>query len=151
MAAPPMSPALTNHSTIKLWQILGYMGLLPFVVCITASHFISDVQMMAKQAFVYYSAIILSFIAGSLWRVEPSRKMGKEQLVSNFFSLIAFFSLLSDLWLALWMLATSYLLILLFERSLNNEKAFRKEYMSMRVRLTTIVVMLHAFALFFWL
>ncbi|WP_286264589.1 DUF3429 domain-containing protein [Thalassotalea atypica] len=143
-------PEKKTNNVVKLWQILGYMGLLPFFTCMVISLFIPELQLVAKQSFIYYSAIILSFIAGSLWRIDQKTKRGKTQIISNLFSLIACFTLLTDFWLALWILATSYLFIFLFERSIRHDKALNRQYMSMRFWLTSVVVLLHMIAIIFW-
>ncbi len=146
-----MSTLSTHSHPIKLWQILGYMGLLPFMVCIAISLFIPEHQWIAKEGFVYYSAIILSFVAGTLWRMDNQVKMGKQQVISNLFSLVAFFSLFLEPWPAIAVLATSYFIIFLFERYFTQDKTRDKKYLFMRFWLTTIVVLLHIVAMIFWL
>lgn len=130
------------------------MGLIPFVLCLYLSDYNVFWGIDPKQAFIAYSAVILSFIAGTLWQVNgPQRndnKNNKQQVISNMFSLIAFVSLLINPYAALAILATSYLLHFLYEMRFVLQDELNPQYITMRFRLTLTVVLLHITACIVW-
>ena len=65
---------------MKSWQLLGYLGLLPFIVSLYFSVESVSWVIAAKQAFVAYSAIIVSFIAVSIWRKDDNNTHNKQYL-----------------------------------------------------------------------
>jgi hypothetical protein len=142
---------------MKVWQLLGYLGLIPFILFLWLfDNHIQDLPIKPQQAFVFYSATILSFVAGSLWRRDNSLSSKKLQLISNAFCLYAFTCLLLPLYMALLLLPLGYLLILsaeyillLQEEHLDFDKEkdiLIKHYFTMRFILTMIVSLLHAVA-----
>ena len=134
---------------MKTWQLLGYLGLIPFILCILFPTELARIGLNNQQVFIAYSAVILSFVAGTLWRVEDHVNHKTHQVVSNIFSLVAFSSLLVDLYIATITLSISYLLLFLYEYKStkpDNLQSLRPHYMTMRFRLTLIVVSLHIFA-----
>jgi hypothetical protein len=142
---------------MKTWQWLGYLGILPFVFCLWL--FNMPVEGMAdnllfdpKQTFIFYSAIILSFIAGTLWRKDRVKGESAGQILSNIFCLYAFLCLLIPLFYALIFLPLGYFSLLLTEYILcnNKEDGYTKPYFTMRLRLTTLVIIFHGFALTLW-
>ena len=106
---------------MKGWKILGYLGLLPFIVSLYLSTEIVFLGISTKQIFIAYSAVILSFIAGSIWRRNSQIYFDKQNVISNFFSLVAFASLLLDHKLALIILAAGFMLLFLYEKSLSKQ------------------------------
>jgi hypothetical protein len=135
---------------MKTWQTLGYIGLIPFIACLYLSNQEIYWQDNARLAFIAYSAVILSFIAGTLWRVNERKNNKYQQIISNAFSLIAFASLLIYQHIALAILATSYLLLFLYEKSIAAQSTLTANYITMRFRLTMTVVLLHIAASFLW-
>ena len=139
---------------MKTWKTLGYMGLIPFVLCLYLSGHEMFWGIDPKQAFIAYSAVILSFIAGTLWQVngpqQSYKQKSKQQIISNFFSLIAFVSLLINPYVALAILTTSYLLHFLYEVRLVLQDELNPEYITMRFRLTLTVILLHITAFIVW-
>jgi hypothetical protein len=138
---------------MKSWQLLGYLGLLPFITCLYLSIITIESVIAAQQAFIAYSAIILSFIAGSIWREDNNNTDLKQRIISNIFSLIAFVTLLIERDIALIILAFSFLMLFFYEKNLallNKEKHREVEYMTMRFWLTLIVIALHSTAYFLW-
>ncbi len=135
---------------MKTWKILGYMGLIPFVACL----YLSEREMVwgiaPKSAFIAYSAIILSFIAGTIWRVDRQLQQSHQQIVSNIFSITAFACLLIHHDIALGILAASYLLLFLYEIRFVKQSKLKVDYISMRFRLTLAVILLHIVALILW-
>jgi uncharacterized membrane protein HdeD (DUF308 family) len=133
---------------MKSWQLLGYLGLLPFIACLYLSIESVNWCTTGKQAFIAYSAIIVSFIAGSVWRKDI-----KQQIISNIFSLIAFITLLIEPKMALIILAFSFSFLFIYEKKLTKFKTEdnrSNEYMRMRFWLTSIVVLFHIIAYILW-
>jgi Protein of unknown function (DUF3429) len=139
-----------KSAAMKAWQWLGYLGLLPFILSLAASLFIQDWHDKAVQIFIFYSAIILSFLAGSLWRVKAAGNNNKHLAVSNLFSLIAFTALLMPTLISLMVLAIGFLSLFYYESFMKRNNDKKAAYLKMRFNLTSLVVLLHATALYFW-
>ncbi|MFT5756851.1 MAG: hypothetical protein ACI9LM_001576 [Alteromonadaceae bacterium] len=138
---------------MKSWQLLGYLGLLPFIACLYLSIETVDLNITAKQAFIAYSAIIISFISGTLWRKNNNSTYVNQQIISNIVSLIAFVTLLIEPDVALIILAFSFLFLFIFEKKSAiyiKENSVITGYMSMRLWLTLMVVSLHIIAYGLW-
>jgi hypothetical protein len=135
---------------MQTWKILSYSGLIPFIICLGFSNYIDNLGLNSQQIFITYSAIILSFIAGSLWQVKAEEDLSEKQLISNFFSLTAFLSLCLDGYTGLVILTISYPLILCYEYSMFLQATQKSNYMKMRARLTLIVVIFHLLAFYLW-
>mgnify|MGYP003662835591 FL=1 len=132
-------------------QYLGYLGLAPFGLTLIFEKTTTEIlTISANQVFIFYSAIILSFIAGTLWRKQNDTLSIKLQLASNLFSLLAFFALLMPENLALIILAVSYVVVLIFEYAIEQIKHDNTHYLTMRLHLTTMVVLLHVIAFISW-
>jgi len=165
---------LTLHpavkTSMKTWQWLGYLGLIPFLACLWLFEMSFDgsannLLFNPQQGFVFYSAIILSFLAGVLWRKESGsflagvlwrKESGSEhskaQIISNIFCLYAYLCLFLPGFYALIFLPFGYLSLFLAEYLLCNNKqdAFTNPYFIMRFRLTLLVSVLHGIALISW-
>lgn len=135
---------------MNVWKILGYLGLLPFIASLYLSTETVIFGISTKQAFIAYSAVILSFIAGTIWRRESKNYHDKQNIISNLFSLLAFVALLLDHKIALIILAVSFIILFLYEKHLVQQNKILNDYMSMRFWLTVIVVLLHITAYFLW-
>lgn len=135
---------------MNVWKILGYLGLLPFIASLYLSTETVIFGISTKQAFIAYSAVILSFIAGTIWRRESKNYHDKQNIICNIFSLLAFVALLLDHKIALIILAVSFMLIFLYEKFLVNQAKLHTEYLCMRFWLTVIVVLLHITAYILW-
>ncbi|MBA6250635.1 DUF3429 domain-containing protein [Colwellia sp. MB3u-55] len=138
---------------MKSWQLLGYLGLLPFAGFLYLSVVLKDSSMLAQQAFIAYSAIIVSFVAGTLWRKAEDNARLTQQVISNLLSLIAFTTLLVPRDLALIVLSFSFTFLFLYEKKLamtEQVNDFDVTYMRMRFWLTFIVLSLHTSAYYLW-
>jgi hypothetical protein len=136
---------------MKSWQLLGYLGLLPFIAFLYVSVGVENPNITAQQAFLTYSAIIISFIAGTLWRKDDHHV--NQQITSNALSLIAFLALFIERDLALIILVFSFLFLFIYEQKLakgTQQNNLNTNYMRMRFWLTLIVVSLHITAYFLW-
>ena len=145
--------------------LLGIIGLIPFIIsvgCMMSGAWLSGglqsasiFGLYAPYVFLAYSAIILSFLAGTLWgkweTFQSNRRSAAVLIFTNLTSLLAWVSLtvihisqfLSILAVAL--LAVGYLGILGVERTL---KSSSRGYWNLRVSLTTFVVFLHWITLY---
>jgi len=149
----------------KTWQVLAYLGLLPFIFFIWISYFPTlTSELNPQQAFVYYSAMILSFLSGALWSenakfchtakesVIQSNTYSILQIMSNLYCLYAFGCLLMQTSSSLPFLLFGYLALLLTEYLLcyAHDKIYTEAYFKMRVILTVCVVTLHCYAFYSW-
>ncbi|MEW6983500.1 DUF3429 domain-containing protein [Colwelliaceae bacterium 6471] len=132
-------------------KFLGYAGLLPFVALLILNFFQQhDWQINLQQAFIFYSAIILSFIAGTLWQKNDHPIDVSRQILSNAISLLAFACLLMPLKNAVVLLPIGYLLLLIFESLFFDTNVDSDVYFKMRTRLTLSVIFLHGVAFAMW-
>ena len=143
----------------KISTYLGYLGLLPFYICLLLSQIVNNEQLephslivSIQQTFVFYSAIILSFMSGTLWQKETSKKQVKLQLLSNVLCLIAFACLLMPVFYALIILPITYVGLLFTEYLLRFQQqiTLTASYIKMRLILTLLVVLSHVTALLLW-
>lgn len=138
---------------MKTSQTLGYMGLIPFIISFYLSIENITWQIDTQQLFIAYSAIILSFVAGTLWQANDHDKHNAKKIISNIVSLFAFLALLVNNHLALTILAINYLFLFLYESKLvklNKQHDINPAYMKMRFRLTLVVILLHGAAYLLW-
>lgn len=151
----------------KAWQILGYSGGIPFCLFIAMSLYPSHYfDFNAQQAFVFYSAMILSFMSGSLWSITVKHSSEAEsaalatnmesnpviKIMSNIFFIYAFICLLMPIYNSLVFLFLGYIGLLLTEYLMGyvTEKVYTKAYFKMRVILTLAVVIFHFYAIYVW-
>jgi hypothetical protein len=142
---------------MRIWQWLGYLGLIPFVAClwlseISISSAANNLFFNPQQAFLFYGAIILSFLAGALWRKDTLTPHIATQIISNLLCLYAFVCLFMPIFYALIFLPLGYFSLFFVEYFLcnNKENAYTTSYYSMRLILTVLVIFLHATALMLW-
>jgi len=139
-------------STLKTWQFLGYLGLIPFLACLWLSQTsLLDESVKPQQAFIFYSVTILSFLSGTLWHSHPSSNNNKPLIISNILCLFAFGCLLLTISKALLLLPLGYLSVLMTEYLLfKRDTRHLKSYLFMRIVLTLIVSALHFIAYYIW-
>ncbi len=136
----------TNYSVNKIQPttVLTALGFIPFVVFFLAVIFTEQPTEMAT-VFTSYSAIILSFLSGSLWGSKLRENIHTDSLVvlliSNLLSVFAWTSLLiNSLIAALTLLAMSFTTIYFSEKL---SLPHLKRYLAMRRLATICVVILH--------
>lgn len=130
---------------------LGYLGLAPFILIFAFGTYSEELlNVSAIKVFIFYSAIILSFIAGTLWRKLSNKASIKLQILSNIFSLLAFLTLLLPNYIALVALAKIYLLTLLCEYHFDQADPENYDYLQLRMHLTALVVSMHIIAFLMW-
>lgn len=138
---------------IRVTTALGYAGLLPFAVALLAAVTdVFDLPVSPQKIFVSYSAVILSFLCGSLWgrllAAQLTLTVVILLLLTNVFALTAWVSLLSVNWrleFSLGLLVLGYALVLATEYAvvglLYNE--VYRGYLRLRSWLSIFVVGMH--------
>ena len=143
-----------------LIKTLGYAGLVPFMVPVylMGQAFLSASGLQsaalfglyAPYVFIAYSAVILSFLSGTLWAYARPLEGGLSSgaiLSSNLVALSAWLSLLLIYiapimtLFALCLLMAGYLGLLLIERLLGVPQ--NADYWRMRIQLTAVVALAH--------
>ena len=134
--------------SIKTWQWLGVAGLLPFIVLSVLAF---NHSLLAPEhtmlGFISYSAVILSFVAGTLWGkaviLALDDNIAKLLIISNIIALASWIALITPFELsALILLASGYLYLLYIEfkaKQLSNTTS----YMALRTILTCVAVICH--------
>ncbi len=143
-------------SAIRITTALGCAGLLPFAGALFAVGLTLilgvELPFEPKQVFVFYSAVILSFLCGSIWGSLLSSTFTKQAvallIVSNLVSLTAWISLLSyegHFTRSLALLTLGYVAVLASEYAVIEllYKEVYRGYLKLRSWLTFCVVGLH--------
>jgi hypothetical protein len=135
---------------MSTWQWLGYLGLIPFIICVFFPTFITNHwHISTEKVFIFYSAIILSFLSGTLWRARISPSNSWVQLASNILCLFAYICLFLPINWALALLPFGYFGLLIIEYGIRNSESdvLSSRYLIMRLTLTLIVIVLHVILL----
>ncbi|WP_207061874.1 DUF3429 domain-containing protein [Motiliproteus sp. SC1-56] len=135
-----------------LWQRLGYAGLLPFVFALAAQGLgwpASPSELSPARVFIAYSAIILSFLGGTLWGREidrfPHSARALALWASNGFALLGFAALLcAELQLATVLLGLGFAALFYTELRYLGLRSEAGSYQRLRRNLTGVVCLLHA-------
>ena len=150
----------TAPAKYNLTSVLGDLGSLPFILLaglMANAHFngpglqsASVLGLYAPYVFIAYSAVILSFLSGTVWAYARPAKGGLSKGAIVFSNLVALSAWLSLLLIyiapimtlfALCLLLASYLGLLLVERLL--EVREDAGYWNMRIQLTSVVALAH--------
>jgi len=130
--------------------MLGLAGLIPFVATATAAWLAPVVwQVVAVDAFLYYSAVILSFLGGVQWGVAMSQQPAGSPafrlrlLLSMAPSLIAWPALLLHPLTGAWVLAGGFILVRLYELTRGSRAILPVWYHTLRMPLTLTVLACH--------
>ncbi|GIU14981.1 MULTISPECIES: DUF3429 domain-containing protein [unclassified Shewanella] len=131
----------------QVWRSLGYAGLLPFIIAAIMSLAGWSLPWFNPEfAFVSYSAIILSFLAGTLWGRALflyAANLANLLILSNLYALLAWLALmLQQTMVALVILAFGYFSLLGVEKNFQNLPV-NDEYQQMRTVLTSIALLTH--------
>ncbi|WP_404296176.1 DUF3429 domain-containing protein [Halomonas sp.] len=129
---------------------LGLAGLIPFLALSSASWLAPMAwQVIAVPAFLYYSAVILSFLGGVQWGVamslesDDSGGFRSRLALSMVPSLIAWPALLLHPVIGAWVLIAGFLLVRLHECGKMSRELLPVWYQSLRNLLTAVVVVCH--------
>jgi len=131
-------------------NLYGLAGVLPFVVGLLLMYLgLSPAQQaLGLDLFVYYGAVILSFLGGVRWGAALTRPHWKALGMAVAPSLLAVMALLLDRQLGLKVLAGSFLLVGIFDGLRRTESTWPNWFKQLRSRLTVAVVTLHLLAVF---
>ena len=136
---------------------LGYCGLLPFALSVgvvlaaavsgPGVHSAALFGLYAPYVFIAYSACILSFLSGAMWRDHTAEHGAASLLIiSNVLAVLAWLCLLAIqvsqmlTLLAIAVLMSGYLMLLWAERMVPEVD---DRYTAMRIKLTAWVVVMH--------
>lgn len=142
-----IKPLHGNESTAK---VLGYTGLIPFVVFSIGCWIPLPIITNAAQILIAYAAVILSFMGAVHWGVAMSsadQQRGKVFIASVIPALIAWPALLLTQPLALSVLLFGFIGLYAYDWSMEKSQALPDWYMPLRTKLTFIVALCLAAAL----
>lgn len=130
---------------------LGLAGLIPFLAMPVAYQLNLMPISQSATYFVQYSAVLLSFFGGVHWWAAISQqRYDKQMYIAMLPTIIGWLCLVfsSDV-KVLGILSLSYVAILVYDKfSLSLPKSEIVSYISLRMTLTTVVVMCHAWMIF---
>lgn len=131
-------------------SLLPYLGVTPFVFCLLLAFLSIEIfEQEGQTLFVYYSIAIANFMAGTLW-LNQQKVVGTSVAVwSNILSLATLPAFVLPPQLASILLAAIFICVLFIElRAHRQGDTMEQSYIKVRVRVTSLVVLLH-FILFF--
>lgn len=143
-----------------LSRCLAWFGILPFLIAILMVAFGSTLfSVSAELLFVTYSAIILTFMAGTLWgQCSHSAESATDHripiVVSNIWAIIAWLCVILTqvnealLSLVILFLALGFFHVLTQEKKVNLLAA-SESYLTLRTQVTCKVIILHLLLLLF--
>ncbi|MCJ8169684.1 DUF3429 domain-containing protein [Atopomonas sediminilitoris] len=131
-------------ASATLWAKLGYAGVLPLLISWLASALLPS-HALWPQVFVAYSAIILAFMAGSVWTQALNSPQGAPLLLlSNALALLAWLTLLLDQPTAgTALLALGFAVLWWAERRGKGFSQLPAGYARLRSQLSSAVIALH--------
>ena len=124
---------------------LGGAGVIPFVLAAAGAVVVADGawRALALQAFVAYSAVILSFLGGVRWGAALSDAAWRALALAVAPSLIAFGALLIEPVRAVQVLALVYAVIGVFDALRRPSPEWPAWFSKLRARLSGAVVVVH--------
>jgi len=131
----------SNEKTAK---ILGYAGLIPFIILSIGSWIEIPYIDNAVYALITYAAIILSFMGAVHWGMAMSKidnKQNKYFIVSVIPALAAWFSLMIPELFSIIVLFIGFVALISYDLAVDELQGFPNWYIPMRVKLTFIVVL----------
>ncbi|MET1218770.1 MAG: DUF3429 domain-containing protein [Glaciecola sp.] len=141
-----MNQANQQRTLPRPARILGYCGLIPFIFLPVAINFDVLSYSLGGHYFILYSAVILSFLGGVHWLNALQEQHDDKQIyVAMLPSIVAWLSmiLLPPPW-ALSVLTLSHASVLLYDRNtLLVPASWVKDYMALRIQLTSVVAIMH--------
>jgi hypothetical protein len=142
-----MKPIDLNQTTITNYM---YLGILPFFICALGPWVFADYEARLTTVFLFYSSIILVFLAGTIWSLAlfsgiayPNRHIH----LAIIFSLWPFVAFFLTHMLASGLLLLGFLLLLFWEKCFINA-IYPSWYQKLRHQITFIVVACHMLVIF---
>ena len=135
---------------IKTRQILGYLGLLPFILFSLLPLLLSFPEgYIFKLLLSFYGGIIISFLGGMTWGWPEAKNQNFILITGIFFSLVGFFIVSFSNMLLFYCLllgCISFIAFFVFELKTSGQMRV-KEYKNMRIALTILVVLCYLISL----
>ena len=138
------------HNQETVAKVLGYAGLVPFVVFSIGAWLPLPYVVHPVDYLVAYAAVILAFMGAIHWGAAMA---GKQGLRARYFvasvipALVAWTTLLMPQSIALLVLLAGFVSLYAFDRATSRLQDFPGWYVPMRLRLTTVVAVCLAVAL----
>ncbi len=124
--------------------LLGWSGVLPFVMALLAAVVLPGWAGFAAAVFVSYGAVILSFLGGARWGRGLAEDLGAGRFLEAVLpSLIGFSALLMlhTAWIALSLLATGFAIWMVIDQ---RDPLWSPAYKRMRLGISVVVLLMHA-------
>lgn len=124
--------------------LLGWGGVLPFVLAVMAALILPQRAGLAAAVFVTYGAVILSFLGGARWGRALAAEVRPWRFVEAVLpSLIGFSALLMVhvAWIALLLLSAGFGVWLVIDQC---DPLWSPAYKRMRLGISVVVLILHA-------
>ena len=131
---------------MKLVRLLGYLGLLPFVLGVLLEfELVTFGPLWGLKLFAGYSVCILSFLSGAWWGVELKNHFADavRPLGAILICLLAWVTLLIGSNTLSLMLLTGGFAVVLGGDLTFNAKQYSPAYRSLRIQLSAVVIALH--------
>lgn len=128
--------------------VLTYSGALPFWLLAFAPTTVAGFE--TASAFLFYGAVIASFMAGALWGSAQSGRGARWVIMaSNVLALAVFATLVAGFsFLSLCVQLVLFALLLVVDHRINTTDAARRWYWRLRVRVTLLVALAYSIMLF---
>lgn len=139
---------MTNNETGA--KILGYAGLIPFVVFAAGSWVSLPYVEDATAILLSYAAVILSFMGAIHWGLAMANNHahGAKYFIASIIpALVAWLALLLSQPLALVLLIIGFVGLLVYDKRVEASQHFPAWYIPMRIRLTLTVALCLAVSL----
>ena len=127
----------------RIAKILGYAGLIPFIVFSAGTWMTLPLMENAHTALMTYAAIILSFMGAIHWGLAMSQSSSHANLQlagSVIPALLGWLALLIPMLYGYGLLALSFVLLYFADMLAGDKGLFPSWYLPMRVILTAVVV-----------
>jgi hypothetical protein len=139
-----------NH--FKWITLLTYLGALPFFLAVYVSFSSNPILGVdGFQWFATYGLLILSFMAGTLWgqMIDQSVKVKRIAIASNAITLAAWFAfLLADPAIILTIITAGFVMLYALEVFVMRHLERPDYYLTLRLRVTALVVVAHGIMFF---
>lgn len=135
---------MTLSGNEKIAKILGYAGLIPFIIFSIGSWIEIPYLYNTIYVLITYAAIILSFMGAIHWGMAMSKtdnKQNKYFITSVIPALAAWFSLLIPEFFSLIVLLIGFILLISYDLAVEKPQGFPNWYIPMRIKLTFVVLL----------
>lgn len=127
---------------ISVARILGYAGLIPFIVLSISSWLTPPLGHESIDLLVLYAAIILSFMGAVHWGaavVNDTQNNSTHYTASVIPALVAWLAVLTTRPIAISLLLVSFIILYRHDCHVNDQLGFADWYLPLRKKLTVVV------------